>query len=471
MALQTEKDLTEKNRALWLKALAAYEVRNFGYTISLIQAVLKEAPAFLEARKILRRAEIANTKGKKSFLSGLSTASLKGASMVKKDPLSAMELAEKNLEADPLNPQANHLLKDAAKAAGFPEIAAFALETIIEANPKDTKTMHELGELLTGMGEAEKAVNVYTKIHEINPADLIALKMSKDASARATMKTGGWETAKDYRDLIKDKEQAVSLEQKNRVVRSTDMIDQQIGEAYAEWEQNQQSVDLSRRLAKLYEDRFENERDSDSMASAIWFYGHTNGLTNGTDPGVVRKLSDLELKQIDANIKELEDWLTNYADQAPDDAVGVRENLENVKTQRAERLVSEAKKRVERNPTDLQLRYELGEQLVAAKQFTEAIAELQRARQNPNARLRAMNLLGQCYTEKGMLDLAVKQFKDAASEILAMDATKKEILYKLGLVLEKMGKTEESLNCMKEIYEVDYGYQDVAKRVESSYAG
>ena len=102
--------------------------------------------------------------------------------------------------------------------------------------------------------------------------------------------------------------------------------------------------------------------------------------------------------------------------------------------------------------------------------YTEAIAELQRAKQNPNARLRAMNLLGQCYTEKGMLDLAVKQFQEAAAEMAAMDITKKEIVYKLGLVFEKMGKKEDSLTCMKQIYESDYGYLDVAKRVEQSYS-
>jgi hypothetical protein len=54
--------------------------------------------------------------------------------------------------------------------------------------------------------------------------------------------------------------------------------------------------------------------------------------------------------------------------------------------------------------------------------------------------------------------------------MIAMDATKKEILYKLGLVFEKMGKKDESLKCMKDIYEVDYGYLDVAQRVEQSYA-
>jgi hypothetical protein len=52
-----------------------------------------------------------------------------------------------------------------------------------------------------------------------------------------------------------------------------------------------------------------------------------------------------------------------------------------------------------------------------------------------------------------------------------MDNVKKDVLYRLGLVYEKMGKTEDYLNCMKEIYEADYGYIDVAKRVEASYGG
>jgi hypothetical protein len=50
-----------------------------------------------------------------------------------------------------------------------------------------------------------------------------------------------------------------------------------------------------------------------------------------------------------------------------------------------------------------------------------------------------------------------------------MDAIKKEIVYNLGVVYEKMGEREKSLNCMKQIYEADYGYKDVAERVESSY--
>ena len=80
-----------------------------------------------------------------------------------------------------------------------------------------------------------------------------------------------------------------------------------------------------------------------------------------------------------------------------------------------------------------------------------------------------MNLLGCCYGELGMLDLAMKQLEQASQEIASMDAMKKEIVYNLSLIYERMGESDKSLACMKQIYEVDYGYRDVARRVESSY--
>ncbi len=487
MPLQTEKDLSVNARALYLKGRSAIELRNYGYAISLLQAVLKEAPGFLDARKQLRAVEITATKGKKSFLSGLSTSSLKGGSMMKKDPLQAMELAEKTLESDPTNAQANHLLKDASKAAGYPEVAAFALETIIQANPNDTKVMHELGELHLSMGNADKAVETYSKIAEINPADLIAVKRSKDAAATASMKSGGWDAVadsggkKDYRDLIRNKDEATSLEQKNRVFKDVDMIDTQLGELYAEWE-GSQTVDLSRRIARLYEDRYELEVNPETLDSAIWYYDFTNNLGAGSDPAVARKLSDLQMKRLDAQIKGQEDYISQTEEwlksggsehedadtytQAVEDS---KKALAELQQQKAELLISEAKKRVDRNPTDLQLRFELGERLLAAGQFNEAIPELQRARQNPNSRLKSMSMLGRCFVLKGMYDMAATSFKSAASEMLAMDNVKKDTLYDLGLVYEKMGKKEDYLQCMKEIMESDYGYKDVAQRVESSY--
>jgi len=69
-----------------------------------------------------------------------------------------------------------------------------------------------------------------------------------------------------------------------------------------------------------------------------------------------------------------------------------------------------------------------------------------------------------------MYDISIKQLSDALADLVAMDNTKKEILYEKGLIHTEIGDKEAALECFKQIYEVDYGYRDVAKRVEASYS-
>src|ERR1700761_6060175 len=144
MAVKTDKELSPDARKVWLKALQAMELQNFGYVITLLQGVLREEPEFLQGRQLVRQAEIKSTKGKKSFLSGFSAGSLTAGSQIKKDPKAALEAAEKALENDPYNTQWNTMLRDAAMALGMTETAGFALETIVAGNHKDTKALHEL---------------------------------------------------------------------------------------------------------------------------------------------------------------------------------------------------------------------------------------------------------------------------------------------------------------------------------------
>jgi tetratricopeptide (TPR) repeat protein len=464
MPIKTEKELNETQRNHWLKAVAAIELRNFGYAISLLQGILKEEPEFLTGRQLLRRAEVTQNKAAKKRLFNISTAPIavmKAQREMKKEPKRAVEMIEKVLEEEPYNRQANLVLKEAAVAAGWPQIGVLALRTLLEEYPRDTKILHELGRLHHELGESDKEVEVYNRVTEIDPLDSVALQLGKDASARASMTTGGWTQAESYRDLIKDKEMAVSLEQQNRMGLSGESLDQQIAETYARHQAEPQSVDLARRLGALYEQK-------DDFENAIAWYQYAADLTNKSDAGLVRKVSDLKIKRSERQIADEEEFL---ATEGPGHELYAEKSkaLQAAKIRRAEILIEDARKRLERNPTDLQLRFELGEHLLSAGQFREALPELQRARQNPNARLKAMNLLGRCYRELGMLDLAVKQLEEAAKEILTMDAMKKEIVYNLGLVYEQMGEAEKSIACMKQIYGADYGYKDVALRVESSY--
>ncbi len=464
MAVKTEKELTETQRSHWLKAVAAIELRNFGYAISLLQGILRQEPQFLTGRQLLRRTEVTKNKSAKKSFFNISTAPIaimKAQREIKKDPKHAVEMLEKVLEEEPYNRQANLVLKEAALAAGWPEIGMFALRTLLEENPRDVKVLHELGRLYHELGESDREVEIYNQITEINPLDAEALRLGKDASAHASMKSGGWTEAESYRDLIKDKEAAIFLEQQSRIRLTGESLDQQIAETIARQKSEPANIDLARRLGALNEQK-------ENFEAAIGWYQYAADLTKGADAGLVRKVSDLKIKGLEREITAHEEFLSTHA--SAHELYGKKsEELKAAKKNRAEILLDDARDRMERNPTDLQLRFELGAHLVDAGRFREAVPELQRARQNPNARLKAMNLLGRCYGELGMLDLAMKQLEEASSEIVSMDAIKKEILYNLGLVYEQLGEREKSLNCMKQIYQADYGYKDVAQRVESSY--
>src|SRR6202795_4078803 len=231
MAIKTEKELSETQRSHWLKAVAAIELRNFGYAISLLQGILKQEPEFLTGRQLLRRTEVTKSKSAKKSFFNISTAPIavmKAQRAIKKDPNRAVEMLEKVLEKEPYNRQANLVLKEAALAAGWPEIAVFALRTLLEENSRDVKVLQELGRLYHQLGDSDQEEELYNQITAMNPLDAQVLRLGKDASARASMKRGGWTQAGSYRDLIKDKDEAISLEQQSRIRLTGEALDKQI---------------------------------------------------------------------------------------------------------------------------------------------------------------------------------------------------------------------------------------------------
>jgi len=463
MAVIKESDLSKKAKNFWLKAISAIEMKNYDYAISLLQMVVKEHPDFLDGRKALRRAAVQRKRGmKKKLLSlgGGGITLMRIQSQMKKDPDSALEAIEKVLANDPFHVAANHCLYDIAMRKNMPEVAAFALETVKQGHPENTKSMHQLASHYMDQDEPERAATVYNAIVKQDPTDMDAIKGSKDATARASMRKGKWDKG-GMSSLLKDEEEAKSLEAASRTGMTKDQIEAQLEPLLRKYNQDQDDLANVRKIASLYE-RLEDWTHAES------FYQWAFHLSQG-DHALERKAGKMKEKRIDEEIKTYLAALDANPD-APD-IEEKREALEKLKRERSEMLVTEATKRVERNPTDPQLRFELGQHLYNSGNYTEAIKHLQRARNNPHIRTRAILTLGKCYESKNMNDLAKGQLEEALSELHAMDDTKKEVLYNLGLIHEKMGNQEEYLECLKRIYEVDYSYRDVSQRVESSYAG
>jgi tetratricopeptide (TPR) repeat protein len=461
----TEAQLPQNLKTFWLKALSAVEMQNHTYAISLINAVLKDAPGFLAGRQLARKCaiQVVATSGKKKKSGGMTAllsggmSSMKLANAAKKDPVSALIQIEKELEKDPFEPQVNDVLFDTAMRLNLLDTAAFALETVRKGAPENTRLMHKLAEHYLFRDKLDVATDVYNEIVKQDPGDIHAIKGSKDSSARASMKKQKWEDAQSLDELKKDTTEMAEIEASDRAAMTKDQQLEKLGQLMQLYQADQNNLSVVKDIARLYEDM---EHWKDAHAFYDWAFQISNG-----DAALKLKAGQIGDRVANEAIKEIEAQLE--VDPNNDE---LRARVESAKQLRAKESVLEAEKRVEQNPTDPQLRFELGSALYSAGQYSDAIPHLQQATRNPHIRTRVLLTLARAFDGKAMYDLAIKQLIDALADLQAMDTTKKEVLYEKGLIHEKMGVKAEALECFKQIYEVDYGYRDVAKRVESSYS-
>ncbi|MFM7607055.1 MAG: hypothetical protein ACKO8Z_17895 [Prosthecobacter sp.] len=457
-----DTELDPKYQNLWKRAIVSADQKNWDYVINLVLPIVKDNMGFMQGRMLLRTAEgeKVNAGGKKF---GLGTLSLSGGlfKSSKKEPSEVIADMEENIfQKDPFNMGANTQLYDLAMKLHFPELAAFALETIRMGNPENTKNMHKLAEHYMAHDDPQKASEIYRHILKVDPRDIAANKGEKDAAAKTSIKTQGWSQDGDFRKAMKDSGEAAKLEKLNKQGMTKEEMEQFLSETIEQYNADQTNIPIVKRMADLYE-------RIGQLENAYTFFEYATTLNPG-DVALQRKVENLHNKIQDLQMVQMEADIE--ANPEAPDIDDKRAQIAEIRRQRAGKLIEEAKGRVERNPTDKTLRYELGQALFNGGLYTEAIPELQQARSNPHIRTKAMLLLGRCFEKKNMNDLAESVLSEAAKELVAMDNIKKQILYELAMVNEKSGKRDQYLEALKEIYNTDYGYRDVAKRVESSYS-
>jgi tetratricopeptide (TPR) repeat protein len=458
----SEKDLPAPIKPLWLKALSAVQTGNLTYAISILQAVLKDEPGFLEGRKLLRKVEIQHTGGAKKKAGGLFGMQTGGGSKhtgaAKKDPLGALVLIEKELEPDPFNEGSNDLLFETCLKLDMIETATFALETVRQGRPENTKLLHKLAEFYISREQFLPASEVYNDIIKQTPTDSAAIKGAKDCSAKASMMKARWDENADVKSLMRNAGQAEELEKAARSGLTKEQMEERRDRIIEKYNADPNHLATVKDLAGIYE-------QLEDWHNALTFYSWAHSLSNG-DVALDTKAAAMRNKAAEADMKALE-----AAAQADPTNEELNAALESRKAERLAEQVEEAKMRVDQNPTDPQLRFDLGTALYQSGDYSGAIPHLQQATRNPHIRTKVLLTLARTFKAKGMFDLAIKQLSDALADLVTMDNTKKEVLYDKGVIHEDLGDKASALDSFKQIYEVDYGYRDVAQRVESSYGG
>lgn len=461
MAEKNINEISREARTLYTKAKEAAERENTDYAIALYNQVLEKEPGFFEGRKLLRGEQFKKAGAKKGFfkniMSGAGSSPLvaKAQISLRTNPANALVIGEQILNTDPHSSAGHKIIVEAAKALELPRTAVLSYETLIKNSPKDKALAIDYATACADAGDARAGERVLEELLREAPSDGELNQALKDLSARKTLGEGGYGALEggkgSYRDILKNKDEAVLLEQEKRVVKNEDSGERLINEYEARLQNEPNNLKMVRSLADLYTERKQFDK-------AFALYDRVMNSEMGNDPSLMQAVAKTKVRQFDYQIEQLNPFAPDHAAQ-----------VEQLKAAKLEFQVDECKKRIERYPTDLAMRFEMGMLYFQTGKYSEAIQEFQKAANNPNKKLAAWSYLAKCYLQKKMFDLAASTLQKAIKEKQVFDEEKKEMTYSLGTVLESMGKKDEALVQYKIIYEVDGGYKDVAAKVEASY--
>jgi tetratricopeptide (TPR) repeat protein len=463
MAEKSVSDLPRDLRVLYTRGSDALSRENFDYAIDLFNQVLDKEPGLYECRRALRNAQLKKAgNGGGFFKKMLSNASsspniARGQLALRKDPAEALHIAEQILNGDPNNSGAHRIIVEAATTLEMPKTAVLSLEMLVRNSPKDKEVAIKFANTLAEAGDVTRAERILTDILQTLPGDNDLNHALKDISARKTMDKGGYGALADgkgsYRDILKDKEESVKLEQENRQVRTEDTALRLIEEYELRLKTDPKNVKLLRDLAELYTQKSQFDR-------ALSYYERLKALESGGDPALDRGIAETTLRKFDFQVTQLDPNAVDHAEQ-----------VARIQADKQAYQLAEVQRRAERFPTDLQIRFELGQLYFQLGKISEAIKEFQKAQNNPHRRIQSMGYLGQCFARRGIFDLAASQLADAIKEKVGFDDEKKELIYQLAGVLEKMGKREDAFAQYKIIYAVDAGFKDVTEKMDAFYGG
>jgi len=453
--LMDKKDLSEISnglRSTFQRAVEAQRKNNLEYAQDLFKTIIKKEPGVMPAREGLRdvqRKLTAQVGGFAKLTNALKNifATAKIKKTIKSDPVQAMGMAEDLLIHNLSDPTALNLLAEAALAADADFVATEAYEVLREYAPRNEKNLRRLADVYKKDNEGGKVLEIFKVIAAMHPGDLGVQQELRSATALASMEKGHWEEEGDYHNKMKDTGEAVKLEKEDRVARAEDDIAEMIVRYEKSLADGDDDIEIWRKLADYY---FRAHRFDDAIKA---------------NEKIMAKLG-VKDALVDRNIEKA---MVGKLDLQIDEAKKGGGDVAALEKQKYELQLNKATERVNAYPSDTRLRFELAVLYWEGNFTDEALEQFQFAQRNPQNRLASIVYMGRCFHKKGQLDLGIEQIEKAVAEMHAMDKTKMEAMYYLGLIYEDSGKRDKAGECFKTIYQNNINFKDVADKVKAIY--
>lgn len=365
------------------------------------------------------------------------------------------------------NPWETATLLDVASAyeeIGGDECQLFVLRWALDTAPKDVTVNRKAAVTLARLGQFDQAISCWRRVELAKPGDEEAAKSISQLSVEKTIQKGGYN-----QEMLGEGKASNELEAQMRA---------KAGQYKAEG--------ISASTASTDREKPDNSKEQ-ALLDAI-----------EAQPAEVDNYVKLsELFSAQNRLREAEEILSRALAASGGD-LAIRERLEDAHLRRAQQQVDVAKRKAEvektesaadlarrmaaaanqaelevyaaragRNPGNLMLQYELGLRCKRAGKFKEAIQAFQAAREDVRQKAKVQLQLGESFQHIKQFKLALAAYEAsiAAADHMQPD-TRKLALYRAGVLAIELKELERAEKFLTELAGLDFGYRDVADRLD-----
>jgi tetratricopeptide (TPR) repeat protein len=440
------------------KGTEALNKKNWDLAIEMFGMCVKLVPDNIAFRQQLRGSTMRKYNDNGTGAGALAKTKLMGLrSRIKKSRTAknyedADRACEEGLLLNPWDVGLNTDLAEICKETDRTDIAAWAFSIAWKGDKNNIELNEKLAEVYEQRGQYKEAEGVWSHLYKLDPKNGKARSKIASLQTKTVIEGGGYEDAKDTRDVRVNKETA----RKGEAVAPGQSVEMDLKHAIRKEPEKKEHY---LKLADWYRRNKRLDDAREQLAEALQI--------SGGDPAIQEMLEDVELDQLAINL----DAAKQAAAASGKDTD--RQNAAALSQELLKRQIEVFSSRVEKYPADLNRKYELASRLMQVQKWQQAIPLLQKASQDPRMKGKALVSLGKCflYDKKG--SLARGQFERALPELnFEQDPNMfKETYYLLARVCEELGDKAAAEKYYGEVIVADYEYKDANERLTKLQGG
>lgn len=368
------------------------------------------------------------------------------------------------LKANPWDTGTLLEVADAYDQIGSDECQLYTLRWALDAAPKDVTVNRRAALALARLGQFDQAISCWRRVEQAKPGDQEAAKAISQLSVEKTIQQGGY-NQELLQGAVTDTA-ALESSVRDRVAKSKTESAEFAAAAKSEADARQEKELLDAiekspadipsylQLAELFTSQNRLREATDILTRAL-------SASGGGDLVVRERLEDAHLRR--AHSQVLVAQRRAEQEKTPEAAELAKRMAAQANQVELEVYVA----RAARTPGNSSLQYELGLRCKRAGKFKEAIQAFQAARGDAKRRAQVELHLGESFQHIRQFRLALSSYEAAieASDDMEED-TKKLALYRAGVLAAELGDREKAEKYLTRLAGIDFGYRDVADRLD-----